>query len=159
MGFCGVLDFCIYMVYNINIQGNEAEDVTLHTLMKTLRIIGWSILFAGLATAGVMCSNKGMNWWNSVSKMEAYQSLLKPDDGEYYSVQSDDKKDGLIFIIGQKVKPMIGGKVAPQGQLVTIEVPAAKGTGLMKGPFLTVNGGVTKYFLSESDVVQHALDN
>lgn len=146
------------MVYNIDIQSNDAEDATLHP-MKTLKIVSLFLVIAGLAYGGVMYSNKGIQVLSSVSKMQTYQSLLQPEKDTYYSVESVTKKDGSIFVIGQKVKPMIGGKVAPQGTLVTIEVPPAKGTGLMKGPFLTVNNGVTKYFLNESDVVQHALDN
>ncbi len=127
--------------------------------MKTLKIVSLFAIIAGLAYGGVMYSNKGMDLVSSVSKMQTYQNLLQPEIGSYYSVQSITKKDNSIFIIGQKVKPQVGGKVTPQGILVTIEVPSAKGTGLMKGPFLTVTGGVTHYFNTEVEVVQHALDN
>ena len=148
------------MVYNIYIQSNVAKEVTLHpNIMKTLRIIGWSVLFAGLAYGGVKYSNSGMNWWSSASKAQMYEKRLQPKIGGYYSVQSIDKN----FVIGKIVRPEIGGKVSEIGQLVTIEIPPAKGTGLMKGPYLTItvenDTEVTKFFLDQQAVVQHALDN
>jgi hypothetical protein len=127
--------------------------------MKTLIRLFVVTITATLIGVTVMYGNKALAFASNVSKAQTYENLLQPETDTYYSVESVTKKDGSIFVIGQKVKPMIGGKVAPQGQLVTIEVPAAKGTGLVKGPFLTVNEGVTKYFLNESDLVQHALDN
>lgn len=128
-------------------------------IMKTLKITVLFIITAALLGGAVVYGNKAITFASNVSKAQMYETLLKPEIGSYYSVQSITKKDNSIFVIGQKVKPMVDGKVTPQGQLVTIEVPAAKGTGLMKGSFLTVNGGVTKYFFDERSVVQHALDN
>ena len=127
--------------------------------MKIFKIVVMFGIIASLAAVGLMYSNKGINLMDDVSKIQTYQSLLQPEIGSYYSIQSITKKGSAIFVIGQKVKPLVGGKVTPQGQLVTIEVPSAKGTGLMKGPFLTVTGGVTHYFNTEVEVVQHALDN
>lgn len=128
-------------------------------IMKTVKIVLLFVITAALLGGAVVYGNKALAFASNVSKAQTYETLLKPEIGSYYSVQSITKKGSAIFVIGQKVKPMVDGKVAPQGQLVTIEVPAARGTGLMRGPFLTVIDGVTKYFIDERAVVQHALDN
>lgn len=120
-------------------------------------------IIATLIGGYVVYGDKGLAYASNVSKAQTYENLLQPEIGSYYSVQSVTKKDNSIFVIGQKVKPLIGGKVSPEGQLVTIEVPPAKGTGLMKGSYLTVtiknNAEVTRFFLDQQSVVQHALDN
>ncbi len=118
---------------------------------------------AGLAYGGVKYSNKGLAFASNVSKAQMYEKHLQPKIGAYYSVESMNKEGGNIFVIGKIVRPEIGGKVSEKGALTTIEIPAAKGTGLMKGSYLTVtieNGAkVTRFFLDQQSVVQHALDN
>lgn len=132
------------------------------THMKT-RIVSLFIVIASLTTVTVMYGNQAMTFVSNATKAQMYQTFLQPEVGAYYSVQSITKKNNIIFVIGQKAKPQVGGKVDSEGPLLTIEVPPAKGTGAMKGQFLTVanvNGVVTtQYFNDERSVVQHALDH
>ncbi len=135
---------------------------TLHP-MKTLKISILFVVIAVIATAGVMYGNQGIAFFSNASKAQAYQNLLQPEIGSYYSVQSMTKKQGSVFVIGKKVSPQVGGTVTEKGELITIEVPPASGTGLVKGSYVKVikvrEVLTTKYFNGARDVVQDALDN
>jgi hypothetical protein len=148
----------------MSIQSNVAEEATLLLpYMKALKMIVSFIFIAGIVTIGVMYSNKALGFVGNVSKVEMYEKHLKPVPGAYYSCESSSKEGANTFIIGYLVRPQVGGKVVKKGEMVTIQVPLAKGTGLVKGSFLTVSEvrGVptTQYFNDENSVVQHALDN
>lgn len=110
-----------------------------------------------------MYGNKGLAFAENVSKAQKYGELFQPDIGSYYAVESQARKGTSIFVICKKVTPQVGGTVVDKGELITIEIPPASGTGLVKGPYLKVSEvrGVltTRYFPSARDVVQDALEN
>ncbi len=129
----------------------------------TLNRILITTIIATLLGGTVIYGNKALAFASNVSKAQMYEKHLQPKIGAYYSVQGINKEGGNIFVVGKIVRPEIGGKVSEVGQLTTIVVTPAKGTGLMKGPYLTVTTEkgalITKFFIDERSVVQHALDN